>query len=68
MAASEELRQDQTLSPVDDADTEVDLTSADLQAFEPGDSRVAVMQALKALTRGYERSSPPSGPRARSRV
>lgn len=72
MAASEELRNNQKLPLEDDADTEVDLTSAHVHAYEPGaeaDLSVAVMQALKTLTEGYERrgSAPSSGTRVRSR-
>ncbi|RYZ01624.1 MAG: hypothetical protein EOO73_34910 [Myxococcales bacterium] len=65
MAASDELRSDQELPLADEADTEVDLEPSHVRAFTPrpeADLSVAVMQALKTLTQGYQ---PSSGSRSR---
>ncbi|MDF3065076.1 MAG: hypothetical protein K0R38_677 [Polyangiaceae bacterium] len=60
MAACDELRSDQELPPVEEADTEVDLEPSHVRAFTPRpsvDLSVAVMHALKTLTAGYEAPS-----------
>ena len=61
MAARDELRNDQKLPLAEEAeaDTEVDLEPSHVRAFTPRsqvDLSVAVMQALRTLTAGYDPS------------